>query len=194
MNNMMKLTIAMLICIAALIGPTVATTIEISTCPEDGFGMIPLAPGEVIQEGIYSNGPEFYISSDGMVQYLGDPVEAPSYTSINYGMEVGAPYLRLVWITLLPCAPLCPAFVEENSDTSELDGSYVYFTTLPNSRFVDGDGNGDWRSKPYLWTCDGTEWTSVIYSSRMGLPEGAVLEVRKTNLDAPEVLSAYAYL
>lgn len=160
MNNMMKLTIAMLICMAALIGPTVATTIEISTCPEDGFGMIPLAPGEVIQEGIYSNGPEFYISSDGMVQYLGDPVEAPSYTNINYGMEVGAPYLRLVWITLLPCAPEPPACEYRFSDWDDNIQITAPTTIGQTIRSVwsPPGGNGDWSVRTYVNGVKMSKW------------------------------------
>lgn len=146
----------------------------------------------------------------GGIQYVGE--------ELLYGVERGFPYdlIRVTidengtetmipnstihqyaTIDIAPCAvETCPAFVEVNSDTSELDGSYVYFTTLPNSRFVDMDGNGDWSSKTYLWTCDGTDWSYVRYSSSMGMPEGSVLEVRKTNLDpgVTEVLSAYAYL
>lgn len=144
-----------------LIGPAVATTIEISTCPEDGFGMIPVAPGEVIQEGIYSNGPEFYISSNGMVQYLGEPVEALSYTSINYGMEVGAPYIRMVWITLLPCieeppvcdfTPLRPEKIEIYEPVEvgqQIEADYI---RLP--------GNGAINSTVYL---DGVESSDRIW-------------------------------
>lgn len=161
MNCIVKALIATLLCVAVLAGPTVATTIEISTCQDDGFGMIPLAPGEVIQEGIYANGPEFYISSDGMVQYLGDPVDALSYTSINYGMEVGAPYLRLVWITLLPCIeepPVCD-FTPLRPEKIEIYEPVEMGQEIDTSiRFP---GNGEMSSRVFL---DGVESEDRIWN------------------------------
>lgn len=158
MNCIVKALIATLLCVAVLAGPTMATTIEISTCQDDGFGMIPLAPGEVIQEGVYANGPEFYISSDGMVQYLGDPVDALSYTSINYGMEVGAPYLRLVWITLLPCieeppvcdfTPLRPEKIEIYEPVEMGQEIEVDYIRLPS---------GDVETRVYMDGIEKTQW------------------------------------
>lgn len=214
MKYIAKALIAMLVCMAALIGPSMALNpqyeIPLSTCEGEGFadGLLfdqyTYDAGYRVWEGFVEvNGVPFYLSETGMIQYLGVPLDVYAERTIQYFIyrinEFGEPIDgtyegHTVGVNLNPCVPECPAFVEANSDTSELDGSYVYFTTLPNSRFVDGDGNGDWSSRLYIWTCDGTDWSYVRYSSSMGLPEGAVLEVRKTNLDEPEVLSAYAYL
>lgn len=109
MKYIAKALIAMLICMAALMGSSVAATIEIDSC--NGFGMIPLAAGEVVQEDEYTNGPAFWFSENGMVQYLGDPVDVPSYTSINYVTYLNnAPRFKTIWITLMPCVaevPVC---------------------------------------------------------------------------------------
>ena len=210
---MRNIFLAMLV-MAALIGPSVALNpqyeIPLSTCEGEGFGdgllfgSYTYDAGYRVWEGFVEvNGLPFYLSETGMVQYLGASLDEYAERSIQYFIyridEFGEPVPGTyeghnVGVNLNPCAPACPEFVEENSDTSELDGSYIEFTTVPSTHWVDGDGNGDWSSRSYLWTCDGTDWSYVKYSSSMGLPEGAVLEARATNRDAPEVLSAYAYL
>ena len=198
-----------------MVGPSVALNpqynIEISTCEGDGMGDRSLFFGDYTYENGWRvwemettiSGLAFWLDGSGAVQYLGDDLETYTERTIQYYLyqvdEFGEPVTgayegHTVEVHLNPCAPACPAFVEENSDTSELDGSTIMFTTLPGTRFVDGDGNGDWKRRAYLWTCDGSGWSSVQYSGSMGLPEGAVMEARATNLDAPEVLSAYAYL
>lgn len=149
MNNMMKLTIAMLVCMAALIGPSVAADIEIDSC--EGFGMIPLAAGETVQEGEYSNGPSFYLSENGMVQYLDGPVEEPSYTSLDYVTYTnGAPQFKTVWITLLPCeveVPACEYRFTDWDDNIQIQPPEVNKSVRVSWSVP--DSNGDWSGKVY---------------------------------------------
>lgn len=198
----------------AIIGTATAlnpSEIEVSSCEGEGFGYgLLFGPyqydtGFRVTEGPVTtvNGLEFYIGDFGWIQYLGPALSVTkeggfSYTTYQvdeYGEEIpGTTDSHYATVQVNACESGCPVFVEVNSAVSELDGSYIEFTTVPSTHWVDGDGNGDWSSRTYLWTCDGSDWSYVKYSSSMGLPTGAVLEARKINLDAPEVLSAYAYL
>lgn len=194
-----------------LIVPSMAVeqlTIDMSSCPGEGFyyGLLDCSydDGWRVQETwIEAGGYNFYLDETGMIQYLDEPVsEQVTLKYIKYWTYFEGPQGTSNWqshlltINLLPCAsePICPEFVEAYASTSEFDDSYIEFSAIPRSRLYDGDGNGAWTKQTILWTCDGGEWASQAWSSSLGLPAGAVLEARATNLDAPEILSAYAYL
>lgn len=162
MNNMMKLTIAMLVCMAALMGSSVAATIEIDSC--NGFGMIPLAAGEVVQEDEYTNGPTFWFSENGMVQYLGDPVDVPSYTSINYVTYLNnAPQFKTIWITLMPCVaevPVCEFTPLRDTRIEIYEPTELGQEIETSIRFP---GNGAFSSIVYL---DGVESVDRVWNGQ----------------------------
>ena len=151
-----------------LIGPSVATTIEISTCPEDGFGMIPLAENEYCQEMEVSNGPAFWVSESGMVQYLGDPVQETLITWFNYWTYTINPLtggyvpggIHKLDVVLRPCAeepPVCD-FVPLRDTRINIAEPVLGEPLDVTMRFP---GNGVMGSVVYL---DGTESEDRVWN------------------------------
>lgn len=95
-------------------------------------------------------------------------------------------------ITVYPCEE-CPAFVEQN-EMYDVDGSWFEITNAPAGTWHDRDANGDYTRRAYLWTCNGSSWTSQICYSTTPIPSGSVVEVRSTNLETGNIISTYAYM
>ena len=187
MRHTKDLLIAMTVIMAVLIGPALAQTIEIDTCIGEGaFGIIPLAPGEVCQEGVYSNGPSFYISEDGTIEYIGEPVEENSFTSLNYVTWLNhAPQFKTMWITLLACVvvpDVCEHRFSDWDDNIQIDTPVIGESVTVNWDVP--DANGCWSGAIYengilnrgRWK--GTFPVEVVYTERdwdTYLPTGRVI-------------------
>lgn len=167
----MKLTIAMLVCMAALIGPSVALNpqynIEISTCEGDGMGDRSLFFDRYTYENGWRvwemettiSGLAFWLDESGTVQYLGDDLEIYTERTIHYYLyqvdEFGEPVTgayegHTVEVHLNPCiieAPTCEYRFSDWDDNIQIQPPEVNKSVRVSWSVP--DSNGDWSGKVY---------------------------------------------
>lgn len=100
---------------------------------------------------------------------------------------------RTASITVISNCATCPTFTEQN-EMYDVDGSWFEITNAPAGTWHDGDANGNYTRKAYLWTCSGAEWVSQICFATTPIPSGSVVEVRSTNKETSNIISTYAYM
>ena len=177
----MKLTIAMLVCIAALIGPSVALNpqynIEISTCEGDGMGDRSLFFDRYTYENGWRvwemettiNGLAFWLDGSGAVQYLGDDLETYTERTIQYYLYqvdafgepvTGAYEGHTVEVHLNPCVvepPVCECEPNDPGDNIRITPPTTIGQTVRSQWFPPG-GNGDWQVRMYIDGVKTSKW------------------------------------
>jgi hypothetical protein len=177
---MMKLTIAMLVCMAALIGPSVALNpqyeIPLSTCEGEGFadGLLfdqyTYDAGYRVWEGFVEvNGVPFYLSETGMIQYLGVPLDVYAERTIQYFIyrinEFGEPIDgtyegHTVGVNLNPCVvepPVCECEPNDPGDNIRITPPTTIGQTVRSQWFPPG-GNGNWQVRMYIDGVKTSKW------------------------------------
>lgn len=153
MNNMMKLTIAMLICMVALIGPSVAlnpAALIIEDC--ESYGQLAPLSADVVPESVALSVPEvgdIYVEPDGSYAFFVNPeLSEITKCSLTFTDVDGVGHLTSV--TVYPCIieiPTCEYRFSDFDDNIQI-GTPTIGQTVPVSWSAPG-GNGDWSLRIY---------------------------------------------